>query len=109
MAALQVHILLEACIKRCMSKEQSVSALRRLGVEPLFAQLGKVGWGTRARLEALPASRALRGPAWRLIVGGAHSLALLPAVWERLEQENPEFFASYNTKLAALVSSLRAP
>lgn len=36
----QVHILLEACIQRCMTKKHAVAALSRLGVEARFSLLG---------------------------------------------------------------------
>lgn len=35
----QVHILLEACIQRCMTKKHAVAALSRLGVEARFSLL----------------------------------------------------------------------
>lgn len=57
----QVHMALERCIGRGMSKMESVQLLARLGVPCKFAMI----------------------------------------VWERLEAENPEFFAAYNAQLEA--------
>lgn len=59
----QVHVALERCLARGLTKMEAVQLLARLGVAPKFTLL----------------------------------------VWERLEAENPEFFAAYNHQLAATV------
>jgi hypothetical protein len=45
---LQVHIALEHCIKRYLTKQEAVATLQRLGVEALVAALGELisPWST---------------------------------------------------------------
>ena len=47
----QVHILIERCMSRCLSREQTVAALMRLGIDARFTALGEQGL-TKAPLPA---------------------------------------------------------
>lgn len=103
-----------------MTKLEAVQLLARLGVAPKFSLLGEGACQQRccvsrrcssspdhpalSPLASAPARPPPPNPAFPTTsLPSSAILTCVPAVWERLEAENPDFFEAYYRQLEATV------